>query len=212
MPVRFTPPEFVDLDQLDHPAVLQHVLTCFEEYLTYAFKNLSGEYMLLPTFGERPEQRERVYCYELYHQFRCAMTLAGQTQFMMNGEVDKRGHREMRRIMTNSDLIPDLLYHTPGDMRGNLVIVEVKTIRGDFDGFRKDLETLTGFTQEGLYRKGILLIFGYHHKANWKMRSLREQARHWHSDPNILINLEKIELFWHTGPGSEPQFLAWNLR
>lgn len=48
-------------------------------------------YFQLPVAGrEGPSYRERVYCYELYHQLRCRWPV--DTGYSLAGEVDKKGH------------------------------------------------------------------------------------------------------------------------
>jgi hypothetical protein len=50
---------------------------------------VSQEYFLLPIHGADPVFRERVYCYELYHQMRL---LWPGGPYRLNGEADKRAH------------------------------------------------------------------------------------------------------------------------
>ena len=54
---------------------------------------------------------------------------------------------------------PDFLVHVPGEM-DNHTIIEVKHIKGDMDGFYKDLDTLEKFYKSAGYKKTILLAFG----------------------------------------------------
>jgi hypothetical protein len=52
---------------------------------------IEPEYFRLSIHGGVPAYRERVYCYELYHQMR-ALWPEG-CPFWLNGEVDKAAHR-----------------------------------------------------------------------------------------------------------------------
>lgn len=202
----------VTSERLNDQTILSSALSEFDTYFNEAIKCIDASYMLLPTYGEKFVYRERIYCYELYHQFRSAMEAASHRHFTLSGEVDKRQHRELESLMSNSKLIPDLLYHTPGNMDGNLVVIEVKTIHGDSKGFKKDLVTLTGFTQEANYCKGILLVFGRHRRCHQKIKALCDKARQWHDEPATPINLERIELHWHQEANSQAQRISWENR
>ncbi|MBS0248410.1 MAG: methionyl-tRNA formyltransferase-like protein [Proteobacteria bacterium] len=114
-------------------------------------------YFRLSIHGGDPVYRERVYCYELYHQMRLRWPRG--CQFWLNGEVDKIAHP----ILTELGLAghkPDLLVHTPGDMRGNHAVMEVKAARGVRDGVCKDLFTLSEFRNRAGYERAIYLVYG----------------------------------------------------
>lgn len=97
-----------------------------------------------------------MYCYELYHQSRCRWPR--RSRFVLNREVDKRG--QPLELMCERFQSPDFLVHRPGDMRGNHLIMEVKSADGRPAGIRKDLETLQKFRHVAGYARGILLIYG----------------------------------------------------
>nr|WP_298724321.1 hypothetical protein [uncultured Steroidobacter sp.] len=60
----------------------------FEAILQAATAAIDADYFLLPVSGrENPMYRERVYCYELYHQIR--KYWAEDTRYTLAGEVDK---------------------------------------------------------------------------------------------------------------------------
>jgi len=63
-----------------------------DEILQRATAAISGEYFLLPIHGADPVYRERVYCYELYHQIRLCWPAAEECSYRLNGEIDKGGH------------------------------------------------------------------------------------------------------------------------
>ena len=128
------------------------------DLLAWATAAIEDRYFLLPQAEQKPAYRERVYCYELYHQLRriwpkpCAYTL--------NGEVDKAGHGLLRKV--NADrLKPDFLVHIPGDMNGNFAVMEVKPRTASEAGIAKDLATLRRFTMKVGYQRGIYLIYGH---------------------------------------------------
>lgn len=118
---------------------------------------IGGLYFQLPIDGGDPVFRERVYCYELYHQLR--VRWPDPCPYVLNGEVDKRAH-PMLRLVNAEFTIPDLLIHTPGDMQRNHAIVEVKPANGQIAGIRKDLETLSLFRRQVGYQRAIYLFYG----------------------------------------------------
>ena len=97
------------------------------EELTQLLQGATGaieaDYFRLNIDGGDPIYRERVYCYELYHQMR-TLWPKGST-FRLNGEVDKRAHPILKGLGADH-AIPDLLVHRPGTMKGNHAVIEVK--------------------------------------------------------------------------------------
>lgn len=100
--------------------------------------------------------RERVYCYELYHQMRKNWPVG--CSFHLNGELDKSAHPVLRELGADHAK-PDLLIHTPGAMAGNHAIIEVKHSIAAA-GVRKDLQTLDLFVRKVGYQRAIYLIYG----------------------------------------------------
>jgi hypothetical protein len=100
--------------------------------------------------------RERIYCYELYHQMRTEMeNIQFSVPYVINGELDKAG--TYQGIL----LKPDFIFHIPGDTEHNLLAIEVK--RGPqlkMLSLRKDISNLNFLINELGYEKGIMLIFG----------------------------------------------------
>ena len=95
----------------------------FIECLIEATGKIESHYFQLPVAGdERPIFRERVYCYELYHQLRC--TLVDDFPYVLDGEVDKAGHPILRTELGAKK--PDFIVHMPGQMDQNLVVIEVR--------------------------------------------------------------------------------------
>ncbi len=77
--------------------------TCFLRYFNAATTAIGNDYMLLPIAGAPlPIYRERVYCYELYHQLRVEMDRNQERvdfPYSLGGEIDKRAHPVMRGAM-----------------------------------------------------------------------------------------------------------------
>ena len=125
--------------------------------LEQATAGVASDYFYLNLDGGDPVYRERVYCYELYHQMR--MRWPAQTPFYLNGEVDKARHPKMIELRDRFPK-PDLLVHRPGYMAGNFAVIEVKCERASNAGIAKDLETLSFFVNEFGYQRAIYLIYG----------------------------------------------------
>jgi hypothetical protein len=102
--------------------------------------------------------RERIFCYELYHIMRQLQADKGfEDTFILHGEIDKSGHPEFD---TKHRFNPDFVFHVPGTMRDNSVVVEVKGIL-NFPGVKKDLRTLHTFTKSYLYKAGVFILYNY---------------------------------------------------
>lgn len=126
------------------------------ELLRSATSAVDATYFHLSVDGGDPIFRERVYCYELYHQMRTRWPT--HLRYVLNGELDKRAHPILRNLGVDH-VTPDFLVHTPGEMEGNCAIIEVKhsTVLG---GVRKDLETLDLFMRRVGYKRAIYLLYG----------------------------------------------------
>ena len=92
----------------------------FLKCLMKAIQNIDAHYFKLPV-AENGEliYRERVYCYELYHQLR--LLLGDDFPYKLHGEVDKANHPIIK-----DEKKPDFIIHVPGEMKQNLVVIEVK--------------------------------------------------------------------------------------
>ena len=102
--------------------------------------------------GDAPIYRERVYCYELYHQMR--ILWPPKCDYYLNGEVDKAAHPILIKLEADGAK-PDLLVHKPGYMSGNYAIIEVKHIHAERRGILKDLQTLSIFVKRVKYERAI---------------------------------------------------------
>ena len=130
----------------------------FTEILINATAQISEGYFQLKIDGGDPIYRERVYCYELYHQLRNHWP--DKTDFYLNGEIDKAAHPILKDLGVNN-VKPDFLVHKPGYMYGNYAIIEVKKVDADLSGIRKDLQTLSIFLENVQYERAIYLFYGY---------------------------------------------------
>ena len=125
----------------------------FDQVMRGATAAIPPEYFLLPIGGAPARHRERVYCYELYHQMRSLWP--ERCEWFLNGEVDKGGHP---LFVGEAAPKPDFLVHVPGQAR-NFAAIEVKSRALEKSGLRKDLRTLQRFKERG-YQRVILLVYG----------------------------------------------------
>jgi len=113
-------------------------------------------YNLATTYMSNGIVRERVFCYELYHQMRCLQEIRGEKRLSLNGEIDKRGHKDFQ---VEDRKNPDFVFHIPGQMEGNTFVVEVKgTISKDCI---KDFQTISTFIQRCQYKFGVFILYNY---------------------------------------------------
>lgn len=153
--------------------------------LSAATAAVASEYFLLPVHGSDPVYRERVYCYELYHQMR--QRWLANTSYRLNGEIDKRSHPY---CADGAAPKPDFLVHEPGT-GNNHAIVEVKSVQGSDEGTAKDFKTLLHFRHQLGYELAIYLIYGA--AADDAIKKLQRCG--------LLDQLAIIELWIHPGPG-----------
>jgi hypothetical protein len=135
----------------------------FTDIFTTATATIGPEYFRLPIHGGDPVYRERVYCYELYHQIRCRWP--DHSPHRLNCEVDKASHPY---FLDGAAPKPDFLVHEPGTGR-NYAVLEVKSSRAVEAGVTKDFQTLTRFINEFGYQRAIYLIYGFETDATMQM-------------------------------------------
>ncbi|MGA7330000.1 MAG: methionyl-tRNA formyltransferase-like protein [Rhodomicrobium sp.] len=127
------------------------------DILIKATRSIEPPYFKLHIAGGDPIYRERVYCYELYHQMRRRWPKG--SAFFLNGEVDKAAHPILGQLGADRSK-PDFLVHQPGSMQGNYAIIEVKSSNAESNDIRKDLQTLSLFSTRLAYKRAIFLLFG----------------------------------------------------
>jgi hypothetical protein len=178
------------------------------EWLLCASSQLGRNYFHLPVAGSGPEEaeyRERVYCYELYHRWRCHWVEG--FPYSLCGEVDKKGHP-----LIGGAFKPDFLVHVPGEM-DNLLIVEVKANDGNWAGMVKDLKKLTKFRRDlrdqngnsANYRGAYFWVYGVT-VAEWppfRNRLLQEVAESSEFD-HLLVSC-----FIHERAGTRAVSASW---
>jgi hypothetical protein len=114
-----------------------------------------GYFDLPTTYNQDGIHRERVFCYELYHQMRLLMAQAN-TQLLpvIHGEIDKRGHADFGQNQVN----PDFVFHTPGTHDNNTLVIEVKGRLVPKD-IEIDFNTLLSFVHYHHYQAGVFILY-----------------------------------------------------
>ncbi len=162
----------------------QHFVECLKE----AGARIEEHYFKLREAGSEEQiYRERVYCYEIYHQLRNA--LGNNFRYELDGELDKRGHE-----IIQGDQKPDFVVHEPGTMDRNLVVIEVKPVTVTVQKLEKDLCKLKGFLDRAEYYRAIILIYGDGDQAA-KLQQVKSLAQEY--DQRIIV-------IWHKGHGETP--------
>lgn len=157
----------------------------FTQIFESATEGIDQAYFLLAIDGAESVYRERVYCYELYHQMRLRWTQ--DCPYRLNGEVDKIGHPYFESTTAPK---PDLLVHESGT-GNNYAVIEIKTCNARPDGISKDLKTLSGFRNKLGYGRAIYLIYGPNAQEGYnKIREIGSQ----------INDLAAIEIWGHSAP------------
>jgi hypothetical protein len=131
-----------------------------------ALSQVELDYFKLETNYEPPGiVRERVFCYELYHQLRNGM--ATKLDLTLNGEIDKSGHDDFAKKDQKN---PDFVFHIPGTHTGNTLVIEVKGKLAPLDDIEKDFNTITTFIEKYTYKAGVFVLY------NHSLESLKQSA------------------------------------
>lgn len=169
----------------------------FKDYIKKACERIDDHYFQLTVANTKNRiYRERVYCYELYHQLRCM--LGENYPYKLYGEIDKSGHPN--RFIGEGAKKPDFIFHEPGNMNRNLVIMEIKNInrRGILVEIKNDLRKIKTFINKAKYFKGIMLIYGSDNSDLTKeiVKTIKN-----HSCNKILV-------LWHKSPLTPPEEIS----
>lgn len=134
-------------------------MTPFEKALIHATENIEEKYFLTKiqqaNGGEKSIYRERIYCYELYHQIKVVCKYEHMNIF---AEYDKSGSSfyagtSLQRVK------PDFLIHLPGNIENNHIAMEVKSSTARRSDLWKDIEKLIKLTDDHKFEIGIYLIY-----------------------------------------------------
>lgn len=144
-----------------------------------------------------PIQRERAYCYELYHQIRIRdEQLTGG--YTVNSEPNKKNHPIIETQCGPVD--PDFIVHNNGNMgpEDNLAIIEVKTSNGDLTaGINKDIDTINCMASiDNGYFGAIIIVYG--ELSELRKRNLENRIKN-----NISESINKMTLVLQNAPNED---------
>jgi hypothetical protein len=179
---------------------MEREFAVLEGMIAGAAARIGAEYFQLPVADADSVYRERVYCYELYHQLQCGWD---GFPFSLGGEVDKAGHPHFSGGPYARSK-PDLLVHEPGNMDRNLACVEVKPCGASVDEVRDDLTKLTWFCRKARYHRGVFLVYGTERAETPEYGKLLEKLRR-ASEGNGCIDLARISVLAHAGVGQRAE-------
>ena len=178
----------------------------FQKALQRATESMNEYYFRIGMADlEEYRYRERVYCYELYHQLRLALECFPYT---LQGEMDKGGHPIIHPEI--GPVKPDFILHEPKAIDANLVVMEVKPLNNSKErGLKKDLKSLTGFLDLGYYR-AIHLIYGSLGRGNGGISKVINAYREYNGDSDRLNAYHgKLLLYWHKAYGEAAIIYDW---
>jgi len=165
----------------------------FQEILQMATQSMDQYYFRIAIANLRGYRfRERVYCYELYHQLRLALKCFPYT---LQGEMDKNNHPIIHREV--GAVKPDFILHKPGTMKNNLLVMEVKPLNNtNRTQLKKDLDTLTKFLDLGYY-KAIHLIYGSLRRNDGGISKVIKTYKEYMNPSRLNAYQGKLLLYWH---------------
>jgi hypothetical protein len=100
--------------------------------------------------------RERVFCYELYHQMRLGQ--GSEPFFVINGEIDNRGILEFRKENRKN---PDFIFYANHNIGLDTIAMEVKGKISSKGKIIEDFEKLLNWIYHEEYEFGVFLLYNY---------------------------------------------------
>jgi len=177
----------------------------FQASLQCATKSMEQYYFKIAMTNLKGHRfRERIYCYELYHQLRSVLQ---NFPYTLQGEMDKIGHPIIHRKI--GAVKPDFILHKPGTMENNFVVMEVKPLNNaNKSQLKKDLDTLTRFLDLGYYR-AIHLIYGSSRRADGGISKIIRTYREYMNLTRSNAYRGKLFLYWHRTSGEFATIYDW---
>ena len=177
----------------------------FNEALQCATKSMNHYYFKIAMANLRKYRfRERIYCYELYHQLRLTLRCFPYT---LHGEMDKIGNPFIHREI--GALKPDFILHEPGTIENNLVVMEVKPLNNtNKPQLKKDLDTLTKFIDLGYYR-AVHLIYGSLRRDYGGISKIIRTYKEYMDPARLNTYRGKLLLYWHRNIGESATIYDW---
>jgi len=184
-----------------------NIIQNFDRILKEATEKIHSRYILVPTVAGH-KYRERVYCYELYHQLR--ILWPSSNTHILNGELDKT----QNPVFTNEkvkNIKPDFLVHTPGGWTQtktrNYIAIEVKPGAANLGDIRSDIKTLNDIMVIAGYTRGMLLIYYHETMPDKWAKQLKLLIRRLHKIAREHTSERSIEVWTHLC-GTQASILA----
>lgn len=167
------------------------------ELISSSIVSIKDEYINFQVAGsEERIERERVYCYEFYHQIR---HIVHEISYRVNSEPNKINHPYIEDHCGAID--PDFIFHRPGEMNpdSNLAVIEIKKTSGDLtNGILKDIGTINCMTTiPNGYHGGIIIVFG--EISDVRQRNLLGRIRN-----SIDENTKRLTVLLHQQANTPP--------
>lgn len=117
----------------------------------------SSYFKMVMTYSNEEINRERVFCYELYHQMRTLSEkkLPSGELLSLHAEVDKSGNPLFNRQN------PDFIFHKPGTNEHNELVCEVKGTIDDGSGITKDFKNILTLIINNGYKNGLFILYNH---------------------------------------------------
>jgi hypothetical protein len=175
------------------------------DFISKAYSNVGEDYLHPRSASGDINAQERIFSYEFYHQIR---TLQESNKYEYKFLKKLKIIVEAERIKTdkkNEKCLhlkqPDIIIHTPGSNKNNLLVIEIKRIESKED-IIEDLKKLKSFIYKLDYKYGISLIFGEISNENGNIwNRIKDKIKEEDSKNNNLklsnyIKNQKIIILW----------------
>ncbi|ABI67560.1 Methionyl-tRNA formyltransferase-like protein [Syntrophomonas wolfei subsp. wolfei str. Goettingen G311] len=181
--------------------------------LNTALRKIENKYFNVPNHNRHyPVFRERIYCYELYHQLR--NNLPEGFPFTIHGELDKVVNISIHELLRTKK--PDFVVHEPGS-NYNLIVMVVKSINNTENDIINDCYKLINFKNHANYTQPIMIVFGEKEREkdeelihNVKSTLIRDgkcgnnflliwhksfdKIKYWHINKDVVLENQKDKL------------------
>jgi len=154
----------------------------YVDLIKTALSQIGSDYFKVKTtYKKSGIVRERVFCYEFYHQIRKIMT---DSDLKLNSEIDKRGHPDFAPGGWKN---PDFVIHTPGTNENNTFIIEVK---GKLEPKKigEDIKKIITFIEEYQYTAGVFVLY------NHSLERLKQRAGHVLMEYNSRLSANSVHI------------------
>ena len=173
------------------------------DFISKAYSNVGEDYLHPKSASGDINAQERIFSYEFYHQMR-RLQESNKYKFLKRLKIIVEAERIKTDKKIDEDLHlkqPDIIIHTPGSNKNNLLVIEIKRIESKED-IIEDLKKLKSFIYKLDYKYGISLIFGEISNENGNIwNPIKNKIKEKDSKNNNLklsdyIKNQKIIILW----------------